>query len=104
MVKQLMEHTTCGVEKALAVIGARGSSLIIRDLIEGPKRFGELQKSLVGVSTKTLSIRLDELERDGIIAKKIFAEVPPHVEYSLTDKGRSLQSIIESMRRWGDQN
>lgn len=97
-----MEHTACGVEKALAVIGARGSTLIIRDLFEGPKRFGQLQKSLAGVSTKTISIRLDELERDGIISKKIFAEVPPHVEYSLTDKGRTLQGIIDSMRAWGN--
>lgn len=93
----------CGITRALQVIGAKWTALIIRDLFLGPKRFGELERSLAGISPKTLSQRLDQLERDGIISKKIYAEVPPHVEYSLTDKGRTLQGIIDSMRAWGDQ-
>lgn len=93
----------CGVTKTIRVIGAKWTTLILRDLFEGKKRFGELQRSLVGISSKTLSLRLQELEADGIVGKKIFAEVPPHVEYSLTEKGQSLRQIIDDMRSWGNQ-
>lgn len=88
----------------MAVIGAKWTMLIIRDLISGPKRYGELQHSLGNISTKTLSTRLVELEHGGIITRKVYAEMPPHVEYSLTPKGQTLQSIIDSMRRWGEGN
>jgi len=95
---------TCGVTKTIKVIGAKWTTLILRDLFGGKKRFGELQRSLAGISSKTLSIRLQELEADGIINKKIYAEVPLRVEYSLTKKGQSLRQIIDDMRAWGEQS
>lgn len=94
----------CGVTKTIRVIGAKWTTLILRDLFEGTKRFGELQRSLQGISSKTLSVRLQELESDGIINKQVFAEIPPRVEYSLTEKGQSLRQIIDDMRAWGEQD
>jgi len=96
-------NNNCGVTKTLKIIGSKWTILIIRDLCEGTKRFGQLQKSLSGISPKTLSLRLQELEKEGILTKKIFAEVPLHVEYSLTPKGKSLRKIINTMRAWGQQ-
>ncbi len=95
--------TSCPVEKTLKIIGKKWAALIIRDLLVGTRRFGELLTSLEGISPRTLSARLDELEQDGIIKKKVFDEMPPHVEYSLTKHGRNLHTIIDSMRRWGKQ-
>ena len=97
-----VDRSTCGVTKTMKIIGAKWTMLILRDLFEGPKRFGQLQRSLVGISPKTLSLRLDELERDGLVSKQVFAEVPPRVEYRLTDKGQSLHQIIDDMRSWGE--
>lgn len=97
------DNETCGVTKTIKVIGAKWTTLILRDLFVGTKRFGELQRSLSGISSKTLSVRLQELEADGIINKHVFAEVPPHVEYSLTEKGQSLRQIIDDMRAWGER-
>lgn len=97
-----MNETDCGVSNTLKVIGSKWTVLILRDLIAGKKRFGELQRSLKGISPKTLSLRLQELEREKIIKKKIFAEIPLHVEYSLTEKGESLNEIICAMRSWGE--
>jgi DNA-binding HxlR family transcriptional regulator len=97
-----MSDTDCGVTNTLKVIGSKWTVLILRDLIDGKKRFGELHRSLKGISPKTLSIRLQELEREKIVKKKIFAEIPLHVEYSLTDKGQSLNEIICAMRQWGE--
>ena len=97
-----MNEQDCGVTNTLKVIGSKWTVLILRDLMESKKRFGELQRSLKGISPKTLSIRLQELEREKIVKKKIFAEVPLHVEYSLTEKGESLNEIICAMRNWGE--
>lgn len=102
-----MTHPTCSgkecsVVKTLRVVGSKWTILIIRDLLKGTLRFGELRKSLAGVSPKTLSERLKSLEREGVITKKIYPEVPPRVEYSLTRRGRGLAKIIESMKEWGD--
>jgi DNA-binding HxlR family transcriptional regulator len=97
-----MDPCTCGVSKTLKVIGSKWTILILHDLFEGKKRFGELLKSQKGISPKTLSIRLQELERFGIVKKKVFAEIPLHVEYSLTKKGQSLNEIICKMREWGE--
>jgi len=77
--------------------------LLLHNLFEGKNRFGELERALEGVSPKTLSLRLKELEKDGIIAKKIFAEVPLHVEYSLTEKGKSLKEIFSALEQWGEK-
>lgn len=78
--------------------------MILHNLFDGTKRFGQLQQRLSGISPKTLSQRLSELEQDGIIKKKIFAEVPPHVEYSLTRKGLSLDEIFKNMAKWGEKH
>src|SRR5581483_9108891 len=90
------------VTRTIKIIGSKWTVLIIRELCEGTKRFGELERALHGISPKTLSLRLKELERHGIIKKKVFAEIPLHVEYSLTKKGQSLREIIEQMRAWGE--
>ena len=92
----------CGVTKTLKIIGSKWTILILHELCQGTKRFGELQKSLKGISPKTLSLRLQQLEKDGILGKKVFAEVPPHVEYSLTEKGKSLKMVIDGMDNWGE--
>lgn len=90
----------CPVEKTLTVIGKKYAPLIVRDLLTGKKRFGELLSSLSGISPRTLSARLVELEHDGVIRKKIFPVVPLHVEYSLTKRGEQLHGILEQMRKW----
>lgn len=76
--------------------------LIIRDLLTGKKRFGELRKSLTGISQKVLTNNLRNMEKSGLVHREIFAEVPPRVEYSLTDTGWSLQPILDSMVKWGN--
>ncbi len=91
----------CPVERTLKIIGSKWTILIIRDLLEGKKRFGELRKSLSGVSPKTLSGRLKSLESEGIVTRIIYPEVPPRVEYALTKRGTSLGAIIKSMKEWG---
>jgi DNA-binding HxlR family transcriptional regulator len=93
----------CPVEKTLDIIGGKWTILILRDLFSGTKRFGELRKSLEGISPKTLSERLRYLEKEGIVQKKIYAEVPPKVEYSLTERGETLRSIIVTLKRWGEK-
>lgn len=97
-----MEHKQCGVEKTLRIIGSKWTMNIIHNLFSGKKRFGELQKLLVGISTKTLSQRLKELEKEKIIKRIAFAEVPLHVEYTLTEKGKSLQDVFSKMAQWGE--
>ena len=77
--------------------------LIIRDLAEGRSRFCELERSLEGISPRTLSLRLRALEEEGILERQTFPEVPPRVEYGLTDKGRALIPIVEAMRSYGEQ-
>ncbi|MBZ4646989.1 MAG: hypothetical protein PWR27_148 [Petroclostridium sp.] len=95
------EGIECSIEKALNVLNGKWTFLIIRDLFGGTKRFGELRKSLHGISPKTLSERLKELEEKGIIHRTAYPTVPPTVEYSLTPKGESLKSIIKEMKLWG---
>lgn len=92
----------CGVEKTLNLIGSRWTMNILHHLFDGKKRFVELEKLLIGISSKTLSVRLQELEKEKIISKKVFAEVPLHVEYSLTEKGKSLKDIFNKMAKWGE--
>ena len=85
-------------------MGSKWTALILHNLFEDKKRFGELHKAMEGISPKTLSQRLRELEKEGIIAKKIFAEVPLHVEYSLTKKGKSFGDIFAKMAEWGEKH
>ena len=90
----------CPVEAVAGIIGRKWVSLILRDLAKGAQRFGELQHSL-DISPRVLSTRLQELEAEGLISRELFAEVPPRVEYALTDKGSLLMPLIDEMRRVG---
>lgn len=99
-----MTHRTCGVEKTLKIIGSKWTMMILHTLFENAKRFGHLQQELSNISPKTLSLRLKELEKEGIISRKVFTEVPLHVEYSLTKKGKSLGDIFQQMARWGEKS
>lgn len=91
----------CPVATTINLIGNKWKLLIIRDLMNGTKRFGELRKNLDGISQRVLTENLRDLENDGLLNRKVFAEVPPRVEYSLNKTGLSLQPIIMSMADWG---
>lgn len=91
----------CPVEAALDVIGGKWKPLILWALGDNVMRFGELQKELPGVNTKMLTKQLRELEEDGVISRKVYPEVPPRVEYAITDFGRTLIPILEALCNWG---
>ena len=93
----------CPVETTLMLIGDKWKVLILRDLLTGTKRFGELKKSIGNVSQKVLTAQLRDMEQNGLVHRKVYAEVPPRVEYSLTDLGRSLKPILEALRIWGEE-
>jgi len=93
----------CPVETTLLIIGEKWKVLILRDLLEGTKRFGELKKSIGSISQKMLTQQLRDMEEDGLITRKAYAEIPPRVEYSLTEDGISLKPILDSMWAWGVQ-
>ena len=95
---------TCPVSRALVALDGKWTILIVRDLLSGTKRFGELRKSLVGISPKTLTDRLRGLEEYGLVERRIYAEVPPRVEYSLTESGRTLEPVLVALSRWGRQH
>ena len=92
----------CPVETTLTLIGDKWKVLILRDLMPGTKRFGELKKSVGNVSQKVLTAQLRAMEESGLINRKVYAEVPPRVEYSLTELGKSLKPILDSMWTWGE--
>jgi DNA-binding HxlR family transcriptional regulator len=94
-------NSDCGIASALEIIGAKWTILIVRDLLDGPRRFGELERSLEGISPRTLALRLKELEQDGILRRDCSAG-EFHPVYELTDKGRSLQDILDQIRAWGN--
>ncbi|MDF2989407.1 MAG: transcriptional regulator, HxlR family [Eubacterium sp.] len=92
----------CPIETAIDLIGSKWTFLIIRDLlIDGTVRFGDFLRSLEGISPKTLSVRLRELERYGIITRTVYPEIPPRVEYTLTEKGRQLETVFIEIKKWG---
>ena len=91
----------CPVETTLMLIGDKWKVLILRDLMPGAKRFGELRKSIGTVSQKVLTAQLRDMEASGLISRKVYPQVPPRVEYSLTDLGKSLKPILEAMQDWG---
>jgi DNA-binding HxlR family transcriptional regulator len=93
------QSSDCGVTKALNIIGGKWTLLIIRDLLPGPRRFGELEHSLAGISPRTLAIRLKELETDGILCRNCPAG-GGHPMYALTEQGRSLQQILDRLKSW----
>src|SRR6478609_8833275 len=88
---------------AMEIIGSKWTALILRDLMSGPKRFGELESSVGSINPRTLSQRLDDLEQHGIITRQVFAEVPPRTEYALTSKGQDLLPILKQMATWGEK-
>lgn len=98
-----LDDHVCPVARTAKIVSGKWTLLIIRDLTEGTRRFSELERSLDGISPKTLSERLTALEREGILHRQTYAEVPPRVEYSLTEKGRDLVGIIGAMRSYGKQ-
>ena len=95
------ELPACPVETTLTLIGDKWKVLILRDLLDGTKRFGELKKTIGGVSQKVLTAQLRAMEASGLVHREVYAEVPPRVEYSLTELGRSLKPILDSMVLWG---
>jgi DNA-binding HxlR family transcriptional regulator len=94
-------NSRCPVCRTADVVCGKWTLLVIRDLADGRSRFCELERSLEGISPRTLSLRLRALEEEGIVERRTFPEVPPRVEYALTEKGRALVPLIEDMRRYG---
>ncbi|MED0661193.1 helix-turn-helix domain-containing protein [Heyndrickxia coagulans] len=93
----------CPIESIMELIGGKWTFLILRDLFYGPMRYSELQKSCHGISPRTLSLRLKELESNGLIYRRVLSTIPPHVEYALTKKGETLKPVFDAMRDWGEQ-
>ena len=98
---ELKELPDCPVETTFELMGDKWKVRIIRDLLTGTKRFGELKKSVKGISQKVLTTNLRSLEDDGILTRKVYKEVPPRVEYTLTDIGYSLMPVLNAMAGWG---
>ena len=96
-----MSNSDCPVCRTADVVCGKWTLLVIRDLAEGRARFCELERSLAGISPRTLSLRLRALEEEGMVERRTFPEVPPRVEYALTEKGRALVPLVESMRVYG---
>lgn len=96
-------YTNCPVEYTASILSNKWKCLILRDLIEGTKRFNELNRSIIGISAKVLTENLRELENDGIVIRKTYAVVPPKVEYSLSPKGEELKPIIDLMKEYGNK-
>jgi DNA-binding HxlR family transcriptional regulator len=97
----MVSKDTCPVCRTAEIVCGKWTLLVIRDLAEGRSRFCELERSLRGISPRTLSLRLRALEEEGILERQTFPEVPPRVEYALTEKGRALVPLIEDMRTYG---
>lgn len=95
------ELPACPVEITLQLIGNRWKVLIMRDLLEGTKRFGELKKSVGSITQKVLTQNLRDMEESGLVIRKVYAEVPPRVDYTLTEVGYSLKPVLDSMIEWG---
>ena len=96
------ELPACPVETTLTLISDKWKVLILRDLLPGTRRFGELKKSVGGVSQKVLTAQLREMEASGLLVRTVYPEVPPRVEYTLTELGRSLKLVLDAMQAWGE--
>ena len=96
-------YTNCPVEYAASIIGNKWKIIILRDLLTGTKRYNELTRSVVGISAKVLTENLRDLERDGIIVRKVYPVVPPKVEYSLSEKGLDLKDVLNAMKVFGEK-
>ena len=95
------ELPACPVETTLLMISDKWKVLILRDLLNGTMRFSELRRSVGNISQKVLTANLRQMERDGLVHREVYPEVPPRVEYSLTETGRTLKPVIEAMKNWG---
>ena len=100
----MMENAlpNCPVETTLTLISDKWKVLILRDLMSGARRFGELKRSLGAVSQKVLTAQLRQMEDSGLLTRTVYPEVPPRVEYRLTDLGRSLKPVLDAMQSWGE--
>ena len=98
---QPCDDGTCPVTRAVSVLDGKWTLLVVRDLLGGSKRFGELRTSLTGISPKTLTDRLRDLESEGVVNRTMYAEIPPRVEYELTDLGRSLAPVMDALSAFG---
>lgn len=100
---EIQELPACPVETTLTLISDKWKVLILRDLMSGTKRFGELRKSIGHVTQKVLTAQLRQMEESGLLTRKVYAAVPPRVEYSLTELGYSLKPILDAMWDWGTE-
>ena len=103
MAVAVKELTACTVETTLTLISDKWKVLILRDLMPGTKRFGELKKSIGNVSQKVLTAQLRQMEESGLLTRKVYPEVPPRVEYTLTGLGYSLKPVLDAMWNWGEE-
>lgn len=94
----------CPIDRAVAVLDGKWTLQLLRELLDGTRRFGELRDALVGVSPKTLTERLRAMEQQGIVSREVFAEVPLRVEYTLTPRGETLRPVIDALRAWGESS
>ncbi len=101
MTRQYNWKTGCDVEATLSVIGGRWKPILVCHLLSGAKRFGELKRLTPTATERMITLQLRELEADGIVSRTVFAEVPPRVEYDVTEYGRSLEPILIAMQDWG---
>lgn len=101
MTRKYNWKTGCDVEATLSVIGGRWKPVLVCHLLQGRKRFGELRRLVPNATERMITLQLRELEADGVIDRHVFAQVPPRVEYEVTEFGRSLEPILESMQSWG---
>ncbi|MBE1559986.1 DNA-binding HxlR family transcriptional regulator [Nonomuraea africana] len=95
---------TCGLDAAIDVMGGKWKGLILFSLHEGPLRFGELRRSVPGISERVLILQLREMEASGLVHREVYHQVPPKVEYSLTDFGQSLNTALMPLGEWGEEN
>ncbi len=102
--KKVAHDCDCSILGAIDIISGKWKPVIIWMLLSGPKRFGELHKAVEGIALKVLSRHLKELEADGIINRKVYAQVPPKVEYTLTEMGMSLNDVMQLLAEWGKKN
>lgn len=94
----------CSVEAAISIISGKWKCIILFHLIDGTARFGEIKRRVPGVTLRTLTNQLRELEMDGLVTRKVYAQVPPKVEYSISELGLSLAPVLRSLKNWGDVN
>lgn len=101
MKEKMLEKIKCPITRTMEIVGGKWTLPIIYVLLSGTKRFKDLERSIEGINTRMLVKELKALEQNNIVERKVYAEVPPKVEYSLTDKGRALKTVLEEMKLWG---